>query len=65
MKEKLVSMMVSTFGADWKTTLIGIVTGIGVILEQYMDKGETSVARIGLAICVFLLGKFSSDIKNG
>lgn len=65
MKEKLVSIMVSIFGSDWKTTLMGIVTGIGVILEQYMDKGETSMSRIGLAICVFLLGKFSSDQKNG
>lgn len=65
MKEKLIAMMVRIFGNDWKTTLLGIVTGIGVILEQYLDKGETSMARIGLAISVFLLGKFSSDNKNG
>lgn len=65
MKEKLIKMMVHYLGVDWKTTLLGVVTGIAMIIEQYMDKGETSMARIGLAVSIFLLGKFSSDNKNG
>ena len=49
------------FGIHWKTSLLGLLSGCGLILQDFMERGVTDIYRILVAICVYLLGRFAAD----
>jgi len=49
------------FGSNWKTSLLGLLSGSAIILQDFMDRGVTDIYRILVAICVYLLGRFAAD----
>lgn len=49
------------FGSNWKTSLLGLLSGCGLILQDFMDRGVTDIYRILVAIFVYLLGRFAAD----
>ena len=53
--------MKEIFGLNWKTSLLGLLSGCGLILQDFMDRGVTDIYRILVAICVYLLGRFAAD----
>jgi hypothetical protein len=66
MKNWITKKMIYLFGVDWKTSLVGFISGISIIVQDYIDRGVTDIYRIVLAISVYLLGKFASDhTKSG
>ena len=53
--------MSKIFGVHWKTSLLGLMSGCGIILQDFMERGVTDIYRILVAICVYLLGRFAAD----
>ena len=53
--------MSKLFGVNWKTSLLGLMSGCGLILQDFMERGVTDIYRILVAICVYLLGRFAAD----
>jgi hypothetical protein len=53
--------MSKLFGVHWKTSLLGLMSGCGLILQDFMERGVTDIYRILVAICVYLLGRFAAD----
>jgi hypothetical protein len=53
--------MIKLFGSNWKTSLLGLMSGCGLILQDFMERGVTDIYRILVAICVYLLGRFAAD----
>ena len=53
--------MSKIFGVHWKTSLLGLMSGCGIILQDFMERGITDIYRILVAICVYLLGRFAAD----
>lgn len=51
------------FGENWKTTFWGLMAGAMIIIQDYIEKGETNGYKISFAVAVFLIGKFASDSK--
>lgn len=54
-------MMKHIFGASWKTSLIGLLSAISLIVQDYLERGVTDICRIIMAIFVYLLGRFAAD----
>ena len=61
MKNWINKQMVKLFGIHWKTTLLGFVSGITIVIQDYIERGITDIYRIILAISVYLLGLFAAD----
>lgn len=55
--------MKQIFGDSWKTSVLGLFAGLSVIVQGYVDQGETNIYKIGMGIMVFLLGRFAADHK--
>jgi hypothetical protein len=53
--------MSKLFGVHWKTSLLGLLSGCSIILQDFMERGVTDIYRILVAICVYLLGRFAAD----
>lgn len=51
------------FGNSWKTTILGIIAGAMIVIQDFLEKGETDKYKIGLGVAIFLLGRFASDNK--
>lgn len=49
------------FGSSWKTSLIGFLSAIALIVQDYFERGITDIYRIIMAILVYLLGRFAAD----
>jgi hypothetical protein len=49
---------------NWKTTLIGLLSGAGAIAIDAIQHGQTNVKTIALAIGIGLLGYHYSDAKS-
>ena len=64
MKNWINKQLVRFFGASWKTSLLGFISGITIVIQDYIERGVTDIYRIILAISVYLLGKFAADHKN-
>lgn len=54
-------MMKRIFGSSWKTSLIGLLSAISLIVQDYLERGVTDIYRIIMAIFVYLLGRFAAD----
>jgi len=66
MKNWINKQMIRFFGIDWKTSLLGFISGISILIQDFVERGITDIYRIILAISVYLLGKFASDhTKSG
>lgn len=65
MKNWINTKMIKWFGLHWKTSLLGFISGISILIQDYVERGITDIYRIILAISVYLLGKFASDSKIG
>ena len=61
MKHWINKQLVRFFGASWKTSLVGFISGITIVIQDYVERGVTDMYRIILAISVYLLGKFAAD----
>jgi hypothetical protein len=64
MKHWINKQLVKYFGASWKTSLLGFISGISIVVQDYVERGVTDIYRIILAISVYLLGKFAADHKS-
>lgn len=64
MKHWINKQLVKYFGASWKTSLLGFISGISIVIQDYVERGVTDIYRIFLAISVYLLGKFAADHKS-
>ena len=53
--------MVKMFGISWKTSLLGFISGMSIIIQDYIERGITDIYRIIMAISVYLLGRFAAD----
>lgn len=53
----------SVFGDNWKTSFWGIVAGVMIVIQDFIEKGETHGGKIALGVAVFLMGRFASDSK--
>ena len=51
------------FGSSWKTSIFGVIAGAMIIVQDFIEKGETNGYKISLGVAVFLLGRFASDNK--
>lgn len=51
------------FGDSWKTSFWGVIAGAMIIVQDFIEKGETNGYKIALGVAVFLLGRFASDNK--
>ena len=56
--------MNNLLGTSWRTTLMGILAGLFIILQDYLDKEVIDWKRILFAFFVFLIGYFSKDHQN-
>ena len=61
MKHWFNRQMVKLFGESWKTSLIGFISGISIVIQDYMERGITDIYRIIMAVSVYLLGRFAAD----
>ena len=61
MKHWINKQLVKFFGIDWKTSLLGFISGMSILIQDYVERGVTDIYRILLAISVYLLGRFASD----
>jgi hypothetical protein len=61
MKHWINKQMVKLFGASWKTSLVGFISGITIVIQDFVERGITDIYRIILAISVYLLGLFAAD----
>lgn len=61
MKHWLNKQLVKLFGVSWKTSLVGFMSGITILIQDYIERGVTDIYRILFAIFVYLLGKFAAD----
>lgn len=61
MKNWINKQLIRFFGIDWKTSLVGFISGISIVIQDFVERGITDIYRIILAISVYLLGKFASD----
>lgn len=64
MKNWINKQLVKYFGASWKTSLLGFISGISIVIQDYVERGITDIYRIILAISVYLLGKYAADHKS-
>ena len=64
MKHWINKQLIKYFGASWKTSLLGFISGISIIIQDYVERGVTDIYRIIIAISVYLLGKFAADHKS-
>ena len=61
MKHWVNKQLIRFFGISWKTSLLGFISGISILIQDYMDRGITDIYRIIIAISVYLLGRFAAD----
>jgi hypothetical protein len=61
MKHWINKQLVKYFGASWKTSLLGFISGISIVIQDVVERGVTDIYRIILAISVYLLGLFAAD----
>ena len=61
MKHWINKQLVKFFGASWKTSLVGFISGITIVIQDFVERGITDIYRIILAISVYLLGLFAAD----
>jgi hypothetical protein len=61
MKHWINKQLVKYFGASWKTSLLGFISGISIVIQDVVERGVTDIYRIFLAISVYLLGLFAAD----
>lgn len=61
MKNWINKQLVRFFGSSWKTSLLGFLSGITILIQDFVERGVTDMYRIILAIFVYLLGKFAAD----
>lgn len=52
------------FGENWKTTFFGLMAGVMIVIQDFLEKGESDAYKISLGVAVFLIGRFASDIKK-
>lgn len=57
-------MMKHIFGDSWKTSLMGLLAGLSVVLQDFVNKDYLDWKQVGFAVFVFLLGRFANDHKN-
>lgn len=55
--------MKQLFGTDWKTSVLGLLAGSVLILQDFAQQGETNVYKIALGVLVYLIGRFAADQK--
>lgn len=46
---------------SWKTTLIGVLAGAGIITLQLMQTGTTDIKTLAMAFGIAALGALSKD----
>jgi hypothetical protein len=61
MKNWINKQMVKMFGISWKTSLLGFISGMSIIIQDYIERGITDIYRIIMAVSVYLLGRFAAD----
>ena len=61
MKNWINKQLIKYFGASWKTSLFGFISGITIVIQDVVERGVTDIYRILLAISVYLLGRFAAD----
>ncbi len=49
---------------NWKTTLIGALTGAGLIVLDLLKTGTTDLKTIAIAAGISILGAFAHDAGN-
>ena len=57
-------MMKKIFGASWKTSLMGLLAGLSIVLQDFVNKDYLDWKQVSFAVFVFLLGRFANDHKN-
>lgn len=46
---------------NWKTTLTGLLAGVGIVVLNLVQTGTTDLKTLGIAAGLFVLGAFSKD----
>lgn len=63
MKQNLVAKIV--LGKHQITSILGIIAGALVMLQQFFTSGETDWKKIALAIAIYVLGRVAADANGG
>ena len=59
---KTITINVPSIGKNWRTTLTGLLTGVGIILYPLIVSGTPiTLAHIGAAIATTVYGMISKD----
>jgi hypothetical protein len=55
--------MKKIFGESWKTSVAGYALAILLVAQDMLEKGETSIWKIGVAVAIAILGRVAGDEK--